>query len=366
MRVFSASIESFLQRLTLTVRQILRDEFRVEVARTRFTTPEGWSWPIRLVAIDDAQRLGYFDPDHCVIAIHRRLMVSAKDRVLKNLLRHELAHYFTYIAYHESGLEDRPHGPQFQSICTRYGLGDEVRRSTCDVAAANDEITGELENEATLARIRRLLALAQSDNEHEAALAVLRANELMVRHNLEAAALARDPTAETEYCVKCLIACKRSSPRISAIAEILAAFFVYPVQTSSGLEVTGTRANVEQAQYIADVLDRALAASWKRARAAQPAKRLRQKPFMDAAAAAYLAKLQRAKTRYPAVQQRALALLDDELAWAGRGSQGGHLHTATSWYEGCEASSAQGARAGTELEIARAVGANARVKQIEA
>lgn len=365
MRVFSASIESFLKRLTLMVRRILRDEFHVSVGRTRFETADGWSWPIRLVAIDDAQRLGYFDSDACTIAVHRRLMFSAKDRVIENLLRHELAHYFTYIAYHESGLEDRAHGAQFQSICERHGLAPEVRRATCDVDAENDVIAGELANEAILSKIRRLLALADSDNEHESALALLRANELMVRHNLDATAAAGSDAGEIEYCVKVVIPCRRSSPRVGAIADILTEFFVYPVQTTAGLEVTGTRANVEQAEYIAQVLDRALAASWKRARASHRRKRLREKPFMEAAAEAYLDKLRRAKTQRSAKERRALVRLAEELEWAGRGTQGGGVHTTTSWYETCEASTSQGARAGAELEIDRGIATAGTVKLLE-
>jgi hypothetical protein len=364
-RVFSASIESFLERLTVMVRQILRDDFRVSVGRTRFETPDGWTWPIRLVAIDDAQRLGYFDPDRCTIAVHRRMMYSAKDRVLANLLRHELAHYFSYIAYHESGLDDHAHGAQFQSTCEFYGLAPEVRRSTCDVAAENDEIAGELENEAIIAKIQRLLSLSESDNEHEAALALLRANELMLRHNLDATSAAGGDASEIEYCVKIVIPCRRSSPRVSAIADILTEFFVYPVQTSAGLEVTGTRANVEQAAYIAQVLDRSLAASWKRARSNHPGQRLLEKPFMEAAVESYLGKLQTAKAQHSAQDQRALATLADELEWAGRGTQGGGVHTTTSWYEACEVSTAQGTRAGTELEVRHGLTTHGTVKLIE-
>ena len=364
MRVFSNSIETFLQRLTGMVRRILREDFKVSVGRTRFETADGWTWPIRLVAIDDAQRLGYFDPDNCTIAIHKKMMYSAKDRVLADLLRHELAHYLTYIAYHESGLEERSHGAQFQAICERYGLPPQVRRATCDVSAENDAIVGELQNEAIIARIQRLMSLAESDNEHEASLAILRANELMVSHNLEAAIAMHGAAEEVEYCVKVVIPCKRSSPRIGAIAEILTEFFVYPVQTRTGLEVTGTRANVEQAEYIAGVLDRALAASWKQARKDNPNKRLREKPFMNAAAESYLAKLRRAKTQHSDKDQRALALLADELVWAGQGTHGGRIQTTTTWYETCKDSTTQGARAGARLEIQRGVGASGTVKLI--
>jgi hypothetical protein len=351
-RVFSASIESFLDRLAVLAKRILRDDFGVSVGRSRFSTADGWSWPILLVAIDDRERLGYFDPSDGTIGIHKRLMYTAKDRVLENLLRHELAHYFTFIEHHGSGSDDLPHGPQFQRVCDTYGLGPEVRRASIDVRAENEAIEGELASEAVIAKFQRLMSLAESDNEHEAALAVLRANELMVRHNLEAAARGAG-SGEIEYCVKLVLPYRRSNPRTTAIAEILAEFLVFPVHGSEGLEVTGTRANVEHAEYIAGYLDRALAAAWKRARKDNPGRRLREKPFMEAAAESYLVKLKRAKAKLPDADQDALVVLTEQLEWAGHGIYAGGLARTTSRYRGCAVSSSHGARAGAELEIRR-------------
>lgn len=357
MRVFSASIESFLERASGLAKKILREEFGVRVGRTRFRTADGWSWPIVLVAIDDARRLGYFDPNGFTIAVHKRLMYTAKNRVLENLLRHELAHYFTYIEHHAKGLDERSHGPQFRATCDKYGLAPEVRRASGDVCAENDAIEGELQNEAVIAKFQRLMSLAESDNEHEASLAILRANELMVRHNLDVAVATGVGRDEIEYCVRVVIASKRSSPRISAISEILREFLVYPVQGSEGLEVTGTRANVEHAEYVASYLDRALSAAWKRARLGSPKRRLREKPFMAAAAEAYVEKLRRAKARLPESDQSALVVLGEELEWASHGAYGGGLQTTTTTYRTCGASTSQGARAGAALEIRRGVSA---------
>lgn len=355
MRVFSASIETFLGKLTRLAKGILRDDFGARVTRTRFHTGDGWSWPILLVAIDDERRLGYFDPADYTIGVHRSLMYTAKDRVLKDLLRHELAHYFTYIRHHASPIDYTAHGPEFRATCEAHGLGPEVRRASIDLRAENEAVEGELANEAVLARFRKLLSLSESDNENEAALAVLRANELMVKHNLDATAAAGSDDDEIEYCVKLVIPCKRSSPRISAIAQILGEFLVYPVHASQGLEVTGTRENVEQAAYIASYLDRELAASWRRARRESRGRRLREKPFMAAAAAAYTRKLRQATARLPQPAQNALVVLRDELAWAGRGAYGGSVHTSSSTYRGCRESISQGERAGSALEIRRGV-----------
>ena len=361
MRVFSASIETFLERLTIRTRTLLRDDFGVQVARTRFRSADGCTWPIVLVAIDDRTRLGYFDPRDCSIGIHKRLMFTAKNRVLDDLLRHELAHYFTHIEHHDSDTAIRAHGREFRAVCDAYGLPAAVREASIDVREANESIEGELQNEAVLERFRRLMSLSESDNEHEAALAVLRANELMVKHNLDASAAAGAGREEVEYCVKLVIPYKRSSPRRSAIAEILREFLVFPVHGCLGLEVTGTRANVEQAEYLASYLDRALAAAWKRARSDRPNQKLRVKPFMQAAASSFLEKLRRAKSALPEADQKALVVLDRELEWAGRGAYGGGVQMTTTSYRTCDVSTSYGARAGAELELRRGVTASGTV-----
>jgi hypothetical protein len=364
MRVFSASIETFLDRLSVYAKRILREDFGVRVSRTRFRTADGWGWPIILVAIDDPRRLAYFDPRDCSIGVHKRLMYSAKERVLEDLLRHEFAHYFTYIEHHVSGLDGRSHGPQFQATCDKYGIDPEVRRASIEISEENDAIEGELRNEAVIAKFQRLMSLAESDNEHEASLAVLRANELMVKHNLDAVAARGAKPGEIEYCVRLVIPYKRNSPRRSAIAEILSEFLVFPVHTSAGLEVTGTRANVEHAEYIAGYLDRALASAWRQARKSHSGRRLREKPFMVAASESYLEKLRRAKSRLPASDQNALVVLSKELDWAGRGAYGGGIQMTTSSYRSCGTSTSEGARAGAALEIRRGVSGSGTVTLI--
>ncbi|HEB91772.1 MAG TPA: DUF2786 domain-containing protein [Deltaproteobacteria bacterium] len=364
-RVFSASIESFLGRLLVMTKRILREEFGVHVGRSRFRTADGWSWPIQLVAIDDATRVAYFDAGDCTIGIHKRLMYTAKDRVIADILRHELAHYFTHIEHHASGLEESSHGARFQATCDRYGLSSEARRASIEICRQNDLIEGELANEAVIARFQRLMSLAESDNEHESALAIVRANELMVRHNLDATALAGGDPREVEYCVRLVLPAKRGSPRLSAIAEILREFLVFPVHVKEGLEVTGTRSNVEHAEYIAAYLDRALAAAWRRARGLDPKRRLREKPFMTAAAETHVGKLRESRARLPAEDRNALVVLGKELDWAGRGIYGGSVHTTSSTYRNCRASRSLGARAGAELEIRRAVTGRGTIGLIE-
>jgi len=361
MRVFSASIETFLRKLNLYAKEILRQDFGVQVERTRFHTPDGWTWPIVLVAIDDRQLLGYFNHADCTIGINKCLMYTAKDRVIKDLLRHELAHYFTFIRHPESAVDCTAHGAEFRATCDAYGLGPEIRRATMEVRRHNDAIEGELRNEKVIERFRKLMSLSESDNENEAALAIVRANELMVKHNLDARAIARADD-EIEYCVRLVIPCKRKTPRITAIGEILREFLVYPVHAAEGLEVTGTRDNVENAEYIAQYLDRELAAAWKRARVASRRRALKQKPFMIALSNSYRAKLVAATRRLPDRDRKTLVVMNQQLEWACNGAYGGGLRSASSSYEPCAESSARGAAAGSDLDVRRGLNSRGVVK----
>jgi hypothetical protein len=290
-------------------------------------------------------------------------MYSAKDQVLKDLLRHELAHYFTYIAHWDTGLDYSAHGAEFRAICDKYQLAPELRPASMDVRSQNDAIEGELESEAIIAKIQKLMSLARSDNENEAELATLRANELMVKHNLDAKAAAGDGDGDVEYCVRLVIASRRSNPRIAAIGRILREFFVYPVFASEGLEVTGTRENVENAEYIASYLNRELASLWRAARAGN--RRLKEKAFMTALATSYKRKLEGARQQLSESDRHVLVVMNDELERAGSGAYGGGLRSTSSSYQSCRESASRGAEAGSKLDIRRGVGSRGAVKLLE-
>ena len=121
-------------------------------------------------------------------------------------------------------------------------------------AGAPSAVAG-IEVDRVLARIRKLLALAGSANQHEAEIAMRRAHELMLRHNIEHA-------AQRTYEVRHLGEPARRGTRVEAdIAGILAAFFFVKViripvylprdgKRGAVYEITGTHANVEMASHV--------------------------------------------------------------------------------------------------------------------
>jgi hypothetical protein len=94
------------------------------------------------------------------------------------------------------GREDAGHGPLFREACTRLGLDAPFHRAGADfdegLAGPGQGSTATGRGQQIIDKVRKLLALGGSSNEHEAALAVQRAGELLARYRLDFDALAED------------------------------------------------------------------------------------------------------------------------------------------------------------------------------
>ena len=250
MIISSAATEAFLKRVKGEVRQIMAREMGLQYKRIRFAFGHS-TVPLHLVCFEGPQ-LGYFGHRYYQIGVHKSLMYQAKIQVLHNLLRHELAHLITFLRF---GPEVAAHGKEFREVCQHYGWGREVWSSEVELPKANEQYRKE---EKVITKVKKLLALAESDNVHEAQMATLKANQLLIHHNLENL----NQEAEEEFYVRPILAGKRATSKHHAIADILRCFYVHPVFNYGGgemsLEVTGTRENVLIADYVAQFLWREL------------------------------------------------------------------------------------------------------------
>ncbi|RLA64830.1 MAG: hypothetical protein DRQ88_10330 [Epsilonproteobacteria bacterium] len=261
MLVYSKSTLSFVSLLKKYVREILRDEVGVKVFKNRFQY-KGFLYPFHIVVFEKRNTLGTFDHHTYQIGINKNLMYSAKTEVIKNILRHELAHYFAYL---ETGEGIYPHGKEFRSICKKFGWDEEVYSAVGNLDHMNDKVEGDFPSENVIAKVKKLLSLAKSSNIHEAELATLKANQLILQHNLKR--LGEDD--DTTY-LKRVLSGKRNNGKYRAIYEILRSFMVQPVfNYGKGifyLEVIGERDNVEMAEYVAHFLDFELELLWQKYR----------------------------------------------------------------------------------------------------
>src|SRR6185369_868118 len=209
--------------------------------------------PVILLS-ESAAHLGRWDSATRTLEISRALAFDRPWLEVTSVLEHEMAHQFVDEVL--GVRSETAHGETFRRVCAERGI-DARAAGKPDPASASGAGT-DPSADRVLERIRKLLALAGSPNQHEAEIAMRKAHELMLRHNIEVAAT----HAERSYEVRHLGDPHKRGTRVeSEIASLLAELFfvkvirvpVYlPREARSGLvyEIAGTHANVEMASHV--------------------------------------------------------------------------------------------------------------------
>jgi hypothetical protein len=259
MIVYSKTIHAFTKKWEAEAKKILSNEMGLTVRRTRFEYKR-YLYPIHLVVIQSRTYLGSFDAKNFQIALNESLLYESKDSVIRDILRHELAHYICHLKY---GDDSSMHGENFQRICQEAGWKKNISMASMNLVFENENRVGELANEKILMKVKKLLTLSNSPNTHEAELATLKANEILLKYNIENLNIDDDK----KYYVKEVMQAKRKNATMDTVYSILSHFMVRPIfkpkEKGLALEVTGTLDNVELADYIASFLCEKLPLLWK-------------------------------------------------------------------------------------------------------
>jgi hypothetical protein len=309
-RIYSEATQSFILVCQKLLKEIMEEEMGIPFLRTRFVYKKR-RYPVSLVVFERKNDLGFFIPGKFLIGINKRLMYSAKTFLLKNVIRHELAHFFTFI---DHGDVETAHGQKFRDTCVRFGWDHDVQSAHVHVGEANDSREGDLASEKIISLVKKLLALASSTNPHEAQLATVKANSLLLKHNISL--LGRE---EDETCVATAWSGRRLGAKQHAIHEILTTFFVVPVYSQgrnySSIDVTGTRTNVDIAVYVANFLDTKLELLYLEAKKNNPSFKgmTSRNSFFKGIAKGYIAQIQTLKSHASEEESRSLIKIGDDL-----------------------------------------------------
>ncbi len=217
---------------------------------------------------DTASRLGCWVRATRTLELSRPLVIERPWAEVVSVLAHEMAHQF--VDEHLQVHDETAHGETFRKVCASVGIDGRAVGAPIPAAGA--------EGARVLDRIRKLLALAASANQHEAEAAMRRAHELMLRHNIETAGAAH----RAGYDVRHVGDPRKRRDRVeSAIAGLLAEFFFVKViqipvylpllgKRGSSYELAGTPANLEMAVHVYEFLlgtaERLWLANWTDAR----------------------------------------------------------------------------------------------------
>ncbi len=142
-----------------------------------------------------SSRLGNWSTEQEEISLSVDFIAGHSWPVVLQVLKHEMAHQLCAQVWHEP---QAGHGPSFRRACELLGVDAPFQRAKVDLAEGLEEALREGQQASPESRlhqrIRKLLALAQSDNEHEAALALARASGLLRQHRLDALSLEGENT----------------------------------------------------------------------------------------------------------------------------------------------------------------------------
>lgn len=307
MIIYDETSFAFIRKSEKILRSVIAD-IGLSVARSRFQIGK-ILYPIHIVVFDGPE-LAHFNAAFYQIGLNRKLVYSAKESVLREILQHEFAHYLTFIEF--GGVPS--HGSEFHEICRRYGFPKEVALATMDLHLVNDLKVGELDSERVLEKVKKLLQLAQSSNVHEAESATLKANEILLRHNLS---FVNSENDEPLYLDRLLLR-KRKDSKLMAIYEILRHFIVRPVLSQGKgvccLEVSGTKTNVELARYVASFLDRELDDLWNKTKKEFHLQGLKARnSFYMGVASGFDTKMKSMKENFSEADKKSLRVIEGEL-----------------------------------------------------
>jgi hypothetical protein len=220
---------------------------------------------------------GHWNPAARAITLAERLIDQHPWDIVIDVFKHEMAHQLVHERLRTRAApetRETPHGALFQEACRRLGVPPWAASATGALPLEIPDWRSRsltAEEERLLERVNKLLALASSTNEHEAALAVERVRQLYSRYNIE-----RIRSGVAPSHVHCVINRKRRRipSEESAIFSILNAHFMVRAIFSSlydaqdlceykVVELLGTRENVLMAEYVYYFLSQKVDGLWQ-------------------------------------------------------------------------------------------------------
>ena len=200
-RVKQATLACTLRQAWL--RQIRR-EYQAICYQYRLALPA----PL-LILSDSTTILGSWNSATRELCLSSRLIAGLDWPITVQILKHEMAHQICTDLFNDAAAG---HGPQFRRAGGMLGLEERFCGARIDCSGLRElarqrPAENRDDKNSILARVDKLFALAGSDNEHEAALAMERAWQLLRRHNLEPGGGGRD-----DFCREIIVTGRKRMP----------------------------------------------------------------------------------------------------------------------------------------------------------
>ena len=252
-----------------------------------------------LVLSDRTSQLGAWNPTERTISLSRTMVLTRPWPETLETLKHEAAHQFVHEVLQ---VDEAPHGPAFRRVCSDRGID---HRAT---GFGPPDPDADRTQARVVARVQKLLALAESSNRHEAELAASTAQRIMLRHNLEVVREAADDTRDCGH-----LWLGQPTGRVQLHERTLGAllvehFFVEAIwipvyrphdgKRGTVLEICGRPENLAMAEYVHAFVLRTIERLWKEHKRAMGVRSNRpRRSFLAGAVAGFSDKLAAQKRR---------------------------------------------------------------------
>jgi hypothetical protein len=241
-------------------------------------------FPGVLTAILDVRplegRWGRWNPDGRVIEISEKLLDQTRWLPAKGIMGHETAHQIVHDLYPLLAQNEPPHGPCFIRVCRRMELDPYYWRASMDFDGPGSQPPCPLgpdpedeELKPVLEKVKKLLALASSENTNESALALSAAERLLARYSIDMDRVERAPEDEPYRRMRIPIH-GRAGLRHSLILNIMTEYFgmdavyTWNYDPSTGedakeVELLGRPMNLAMGEYVWAFLNERCETLWE-------------------------------------------------------------------------------------------------------
>ena len=220
---------------------------------------------------DMSSRWGYWNSHSRQIVLSRKLVLTYPWDSVREILLHEMAHQVAdqvFLAHNQA-----PHGLLFQKACRLLRANP---AATGTYPPLEERIVdGEISRrDALLARIDKLMSLAQSSHRHEAEASMLKAHELIAKYNIDYIKRGVDREFISVFVGQPAL---RHYQYDYELANLLQdSYFVWGIWVKAYvaakekmgrvLEISGTLQNISIARHVHAVLSRTIKAEWQQYR----------------------------------------------------------------------------------------------------
>ena len=216
--------------------------------------------------------LGSWNSASRTISISAALINEYTWDAVINVLKHEMAHQYVD-EYLGRGME-QPHGESFMEACKKLGVLFPFNTATGDtpkIFTAARQHRGNSEYDRKVNKVRKMLSLAGSTNQHEALAAMSKANSFIRKYNLERL----DSLEPSRYSYDIVNTKKKRLHFIERrIASLLMDYFYVDIvyselfdpeslETFKTIELLGTAENVAVARHVFDFLSHRVEFLWQ-------------------------------------------------------------------------------------------------------